>query len=51
MEIEKLSEQPYKPNALARKWKEFAEANHLQAVLRKKYLDWVEEMNSLGKNR
>ena len=49
--IEELSGQPAKLNALARKGKEFAEANLSPEVGRKKYLDWVEELISLGKNR
>ena len=49
--IEELSEQPDKLKNLARKGKEFAEANLSPEVGRKKYLDWVEELISLGKNR
>ena len=49
--IEELSGQPDKLNALARKGKEFAEANLSPDVGRKKYLDWVEDLISLGKNR
>ena len=49
--IEELNGQPAKLNALARKGKEFAEVNLSPEVGRKKYLDWVEELISLGKNR
>jgi len=49
--IEELSEQPDKLKNLARKGKEFAEANLSPEVGRKKYLDWVEELISMGKNR
>ena len=49
--IEELSEQPDKLKDLARKGKEFAEANLSPEVGRKKYLDWVEELISMGKNR
>ena len=49
--IEELREQPDKLKDLASKGKEFAEANLSPEVGRKKYLDWVEELISLGKNR
>jgi len=49
--IEELSRQPEKLKDLALRGKVFAEENLSAEVGRKKYLDWVEELISLGKNR
>jgi glycosyltransferase involved in cell wall biosynthesis len=49
--IEELSGQPEKLNDLARRGREFADANLSPEVGRKKYLDWVEGLIAQGKNR
>jgi glycosyltransferase involved in cell wall biosynthesis len=49
--MEELSTQPEKLAELARRGREFAEANLSPEVGRKKYLEWVEGLIDLGKNR
>ena len=49
--MEELSTQPEKLAELARRGREFAEANLSPEVGRKKYLEWVEGLIALGKNR
>ena len=49
--IEELSRQPEKRADLARRGREFAVANLSPELGRKKYLDWVEGLIDLGKNR
>jgi glycosyltransferase involved in cell wall biosynthesis len=49
--MEELSRQPEKLAELARRGREFAEAHLSPEVGRKKYLEWVEGLIALGKNR
>lgn len=49
--IEELSGQAEKLSDLARRGREFADANLSPEVGRKKYLDWVEGLIAQGKNR
>jgi glycosyltransferase involved in cell wall biosynthesis len=49
--IEELSGQPEKLSDLARRGREFADANLSPEVGRKKYLEWVEGLIAQGKNR
>lgn len=49
--MEELSRQPEKLVDLARRGREFAQANLSPEIGRKKYLDWIEGLIDLGKNR